>query len=459
MVPSTASRASATEPLRSEVAPLHPEVRFDLRLQLTEAWVHMSQGPLRILVASYRGNPHSGGQGVYTRYLAKELRELGHHVEVASGPPYPEIDDGTTLHRLESMDLYRPERPFRPHRFPRTRTDWLELGIMSTGAFPEPRAFSHRLDGFMREHGDRFDVVHDNQCLGTGMVRIAERTPLLATVHHPITVDKRLDLAETRNPWRQITKRRWYSFLGMQKRVLRKLPRLITVSETSRRDIIAEFGVDPERIDVVPVGVDQEIFRPQPEIATVPGRLLAVISSDVPLKGLSFLIEAVAKLRTEVPHAHLVVIGRMRPEDPARKHVARFGLEDAVTLTGNISYDEMLRLYGEAEVAVVPSLYEGFSLPSIQAMACALPLVCTKAGAIPEVAGRDGETALLVPPRDPAALAVAIKRVLENPELGKRLGAAARERVLDKFTWAAMAKGTVEQYRIVIDSYRSRPRG
>jgi glycosyltransferase involved in cell wall biosynthesis len=412
---------------------------------------------LRVAVLAYRGNKHSGGQGVYTRYLATELRELGHHVEVVSGPPYPELDEETPLHQLESMDLYRPERPFRPHRWPRNRTDWLELGIMSTGAFPEPRTFSIRADRFMREHGHNYDVIHDNQCLGTGMVRIAQRQPLLATVHHPITVDRRLELAELGwNAWQHLTKRRWYSFLKMQKRVLRKLPRLITVSRTSRTDIIDEFGVDPGRIDVVPVGVDQKIFRPQPEIETVPGRMLAVISSDVPLKGLSFLLEAVAKLRTEVPEAHLVVIGRMRDKDPGRRMVAKFGIEDAVTFTGNIPYDEMIRLYGTAQIAVVPSLYEGFSLPSIQAMACGLPLVCTRAGAIPEVAGKDGETALLVPPADPSALAAAIKRILEDEPLQKRLSKAARERVLERFTWAAMAKGTAEQYRVVIDEYASR---
>jgi glycosyltransferase involved in cell wall biosynthesis len=416
----------------------------------------MSSSPLRVLVCAYRGNPHSGGQGVYTRYLAHELSELGHQVEVASGPPYPELTDEVALHKLEGMDLYRPERPFRPHSWPKDRYDWLELGLMSTGAFAEPRPFSLRLNAWLKAQGDPYDVVHDNQCLGTGMVKIAERTPLLATVHHPITVDKRLELAETHNPWKQITKRRWYSFLSMQKRVLRELPRLITVSQSSRTDIIDQLGVRPERIDVVPVGVDQDIFRPQPEIATVPGRLLAVISSDVPLKGLVFLLEALAKLRTETPEAHLVVIGRMRPEDPGRKHVTRLGLEDAVTFTGNISYEDMLHLYGTAEVAVVPSLYEGFSLPAIQAMSCGLPLVCTRAGAIPEVAGTDGETALLVPPADPGALAIAIKRVLDNPELRAKLSANARARVLEGFTWAAMAKGTVEQYRILLDQYAAK---
>jgi glycosyltransferase involved in cell wall biosynthesis len=285
-------------------------------------------------------------------------------------------------------------------------------------------------------------------------VRIAERMPLLATLHHSITVDKRLEM-EKAGPWKKITLRRWYSFLRMQKRVVRKLPRLVTVSQTSRGHIIDELGVEPGRIDVVPVGVDQAIFKPQPGIQKVPGRMLAVISSDVPLKGLAYLLEALAKLRTEAPHAHLVVIGRMRAEDPSRKVVERFGLEDAVTFTGNISDAEMLHLYGTAEIAVVPSLYEGFSLPAVQALACGLPLVCTTGGAIPEVAGRDGEAALLVEPRDAAALATAIKRVLDDGALRTRLGVAARERVLDKFTWTACAKGSAEQYRIIIDQYRS----
>jgi glycosyltransferase involved in cell wall biosynthesis len=412
-------------------------------------------GRLRVAVLAYRGNPHSGGQGVYTRYLAVELRDLGHEVDVIAGPPYPDVeDDGITLHRLESMDLYRPERPFRPHRWPKTREDWAEFGLMSTGAFCEPYGFSLRADRFLREAGDPYDVIHDNQCLGTGIARIAQRTPVIATMHHPITVDKRLELAEATNPWKKVTLRRWYSFLRMQKKVSRELPRLLTVSQTSRADIIEEIGVRPERIDVVPVGVDAAVFRPRPEIAKVPGRILAVISSDVPLKGLPFLIEAIAKLRTEVPHAHLVVIGRQRPQDQGRRIVAKFGLEDAVTFTGSIPFERMLELYAEAEVAAVPSLYEGFSLPSVQAMASKIPLVATSAGAIPEVAGTNGQTALLVPPGDAGALAVALERMLTSPELQSRLSEAAYERALRLFTWTAMAKQTADQYRILIEDYQ-----
>ena len=112
--------------------------------------------------------------------LAHELRDLGHQVEVLSGPPYPELDDDVPLHKLESMDLYRPERAFRPHRLPRTRDDWVELGVMSTGSFCEPLAFSRRAERFMRSHGHRFDVIHD-QGSSHGLTRIIR----LAYYEHP----------------------------------------------------------------------------------------------------------------------------------------------------------------------------------------------------------------------------------------------------------------------------------
>lgn len=407
--------------------------------------------PLRVALLAYRGNPHSGGQGVYTRHLASELTALGHHVDVISGPPYPEVGDRNRLLKLDNLDLYGPPKAFRPKRWPRSRIDWLELAHFSTGAFPEPLTFSLRAARYLETHKADYDIAHDNQCLGYGMLRINRHTPVIATVHHPITVDRRLEW-ERSGPLHKLALTRWYSFIRMQKRVARKLPRLVTVSQTSRTDIIAELGVAPDRIDVVPVGVDMEAFRPRPEIAPVPGRLLAVTSSDVPLKGLSVLLEALAKLRTEVPNAHLVVIGRIRPQDPANKTVTRFGLEDAVTFAGSIDHERVGELYAEAQVAVVPSLYEGFSLPAVQAMASGLALVCTRAGAIPEVAGRDGETAIIVEPGDPAALALGLKRVLEDKALRNRLASAGRERALERFTWAACARGTAEQYHRLLET-------
>ncbi len=273
--------------------------------------------------------------------------------------------------------------------------------------------------------------------------------PLIATLHHPITVDRQLALSHASNPWQNLTQRRWFGFLRMQVDVARALPRVITVSESSKTDITAQMGVDASRMTVVPVGVDHTVFCPRADVLPVPGRIMVTSSSDVPMKGLVPLLEAVAKLRTE-RDVELVVIGRPRPEGRVAKAIDRLDLGPVVRCVTGISDDELARHYGQAEVAVVPSLYEGFSLPAIEAMACGVALVATTGGALPEVVGNDGETGLLVPPDDPGALAVAIGRLLDDADLRRRLGAAGRERVLGRFTWQVTARGTAEQYRSLL---------
>jgi glycosyltransferase involved in cell wall biosynthesis len=301
-----------------------------------------------------------------------------------------------------------------------------------------------------QRRGD-FDVVHDNQCLGNGMLgMVDDGWPLLTTLHHPITVDRDLALAHATNPWQRFTQRRWFGFLGMQVRVARELPAVVTVSENSRKDIAAQLGVAPERMTVVPVGVDHTVFRPHEDVMPQPGRIMVTSSSDVPMKGLVPLLEAIAKLRTE-RDVELTVIGRPAEGGRVDRAIARLGLADAVKCVSGISDDELARLYGEAEVAVVPSLYEGFSLPAIEAMSCGVAVVATTGGALPEVVGRDGETGLLVPPDDPGALAGAIARLLDDAALRARLGAAGRERVVRRFTWQVTAAGTAACYQAMLE--------
>ncbi len=385
-------------------------------------------GGLRVAFLIYRGNPRCGGQGVYTRHLTRELVALGHSVEVFAGPPWPELDDGVGFTPVRGLDLYRQPDPFRvPHRREFTsREDRVEFAIMCTAGFGEPLAFSLRARQLLAQRRDEFDVVHDNQCLGTGMLGMVEDGwPLLTTLHHPITVDRQLALSHTTNPWQRFTTRRWFGFLGMQVRVARALPAVVTVSQNSRQDIAAQMGVAPERMTVVPVGVDHTVFRPFDDVTPVPGRIMVTSSSDVPMKGLVPLLEAVAKLRTERA-VELTVIGRPNEGGRVDRAIARLGLSDAVHCVSGISDDELARLYGEAQVAVVPSLYEGFSLPAIEAMSCGVAVVATTGGALPEVVGTDGETGLLVRPDDPGALAMAIGRLLDDPALRARLGAAGR---------------------------------
>ncbi|HVE94125.1 MAG TPA: glycosyltransferase family 4 protein [Acidimicrobiales bacterium] len=411
-------------------------------------------GPLRIAFTVYRGNPHSGGQGVYTRYLTRELAAMGHTVEVFSGQPYPVLDEGVTLTKVPSLDLYRQPDPFRiPHpREFRSLIDVLEFAIMCTAGFPEPRTWSRRIRRVLRARRDDFDVVHDNQCLGNGMLGVvADGWPVLTTLHHPITVDRDLELSHAHSPWRRFTLRRWYGFLAMQTRVAQKLPRLLTVSHSSKRDIVAQMGVDADKLAVVAVGVDTDRFRPLAHVAKISGRLMTTASADVPLKGLVPLLEALAKVRTE-RHADLVVVGQPRPESRVDETIERLGLREAVTFVSGVSDDRIVELYNEAEVAVVPSLYEGFSLPAIEAMACGTALVATTGGALPEVVGEDGVAGRLVAPNDPGALAVAISEVLADDALRAGLGERGRKRVMDKFTWRACAEGTVAEYRRLLET-------
>jgi glycosyltransferase involved in cell wall biosynthesis len=411
--------------------------------------------PLRIAFLIYRGNPHCGGQGVYSRHLTRELTELGHTVTMLAGQPWPIADPPVVLERVPSLDLYKRENPFRvpwPYEF-RTVEDVQEFAIMCSAGFPEPYAFSRRVHKVLRDRRHDFDLVHDNQCLGRGLLGLLrDGWPFVNTLHHPITVDRDLDLAHASSLYRRLTLRRWYGFLRMQMQVAREVPRHLTVSENSKKDIVAQMGVDPERLHIVPVGVDQAQFRPLPNVMRVPGRLMTTASADVPLKGLPYLIEALAKVRTEHEDAHLVVIGRPRHKSAVPAQIARLGLGDAVEFVSGVSDERIVELYAEAEIAVVPSLYEGFSLPAVEAMACGVPLVTTTGGALPEVVGRPGESAMTVPPGDAGALAQQLIDVLGNPTLRARLGEGGRRRVLDRFTWRRTAEGTAEHYWLELEA-------
>ncbi|HVX16779.1 MAG TPA: glycosyltransferase family 4 protein [Acidimicrobiales bacterium] len=408
--------------------------------------------PLRVALLAYRGKPHVGGQGIYIRHLAKALVDLGHSVEVLAGQPYPVLDERVPLTKLRSLDIYNDHFPMRMPGVWELK-DWkdaVEVASFMGGSFPEPLAFSLRAWDNLRHRIGEFDLVHDNQTLGYGLLGIQRDFPLLSTIHHPITVDRRLELEHATSAYKRLTLRRWYSFTHMQTRVAKRMQRVITVSENSMADIHRDHGVPLERMHVVPVGVDPELFRPMADVARVPGRLVTTASADVTMKGLAFLLEAMAKLRTERDDLHLTVIGRKKEGGASARKIDELGLADAVEFITGVSDERIVELYAEAELAVVPSLYEGFSLPAIEAMSCGVPLVATTGGALPEVVGADDDTALLVPPGDADALAARIRGALGDPELRARVGAAGRRRVIDQWSWKATALKTVDQYRALL---------
>ena len=412
--------------------------------------------PLRIALLSYRSKPHCGGQGVYVRHLSRELTALGHTVEVFSGQPYPELDEGVALTKVPSLDLYREPDPFRmvwPWEF-RDLIDAQEFAIMCTAGFPEPRTFGKRVLRVLRERKGDFDVVHDNQVLAHAIARIESEVgiPVLTTLHHPITFDRRVDIAAAPTLRKKLSLRRWYGFLRMQGKVVRRARWILLPSESSKRDAIADFGADPSRMQVIPLGVD-DCFVP-PTVPRVRGRLLAMASADAPMKGIATLLEAFAKLRTE-RDVELLLVTRPTPGGRTEKLIEELGIGEHVRFVNGISDAELVEVMGSAEVACVPSLYEGFSLPTAELMACETPLVVSRAGAIPEVVGPDGLCADLVTPGDVGELTATIGALLDDPERRLRMGRAGRERAQELFSWRAVARATAAAYERVIAEHRS----
>ncbi|WP_165495454.1 glycosyltransferase family 4 protein [Actinomadura roseirufa] len=413
-----------------------------------------SSGPLRVALLSYRSKPHCGGQGVYLRHLSRELVDLGHTVEVLSGQPYPELDrDEITLTKIPSLDLYRDEDPFRTPAREEFR-DWidvLEFAHMRTGGFPEPLTFSLRMLRALKRRRRDFDVVHDNQVLGLGNLGIARLgLPLVTSIHHPISVDRRIDLEAARGFRERLGKRRWYGFVAMQSQVSRRIGTVLTVSASSKVDIVKDFKVDPRDIEILPLGVDTRLFHPRGP--RVRGRIVAMASADAPIKGVDVLLRAVAKVATE-RDVHVIVVSRPHKDGPTERLVRELALGERVRFAGGIGDDELGELLASAEIAVVPSRYEGFSLPAVEHMASGTPLVASRAGALPEVVADAGA---LVEPGDVEELAATLRRLHDSADERARLSAAGLARVQERFAWPAVAQATVGHYRAAMEQQRYR---
>lgn len=405
---------------------------------------------MKLAYLTYRGKPHVGGQGVYTRHLTKALADLGHTIEVLGGQPYPVLDERVPLTKLPSLDTFNDHYPGRVPGFweIKNRDDLLEMAQYLTGVFPEPMAFSSRAKRNLLSRTSDFDLVHDNQCLGYGILKIEEQIPTIVTLHHPITKDRQLEMEHAKNWYKRWSVGRWYSFVKMQGKVASKLPRIVVVSQNSIDDIHSDMGVSKNRMRLVPVGVDPDLFKPIDRVQRRSEHLITTASADVALKGLSYLLEAIAKLRTE-RDVTLTIIGKPRPGH-SMDLIDSLGLEQHIEFVSGVTDERIAELYSEAELAVVPSLYEGFSLPAVEAMCSGTPLVATDGGALPEVTGADGDTVFSCKAGDVDSLVDALKRGLDNPEARARIGAAGRQRVLDRWTWRLCAEQTVDQYREVL---------
>jgi glycosyltransferase involved in cell wall biosynthesis len=402
---------------------------------------------MRICILSYRSYPYSGGQGIYMRYLSKALLDLGHEVDMMSGPPYPIVDDGVGLIKLPSLDLYRFgswQRLFIDPRKLDTRANFMEWGGIMTGYFSEPLAFGMRAYQYLCGDGaKKYDVIHDNQTMSWGIADIQRAGyPVVETIHHPVTIDRDLAIKSARSLKDKLGYWRWFSFTGMQIKVARQLPHIITVSQMARQHIHEIFGIPQSRMKVIYNGIDSELFSPSDDVARSEDMILMVMSRDTAVKGLRFLLEALAELRKRWD-LKLVVVGTTLGDGATEKLMDRLGVTGAVTFRNQIETSELIQLYRTATLVAVPSTYEGFGIPAAEAMACGAPLVSTTAGALPEVVGDAG---ILIPPADSAALTAAIAQLMEDPHKRSEYSILGRRRILEKFNWSNAAKLTAEVY-------------
>jgi len=412
---------------------------------------------VKICFLMYQGNMYSGGQGVYLHYLTRELARMGHDVHVIAGPPYPTLAEGVTAHHIRDYSYWtyhhyktdwvynRPPlsyfHPVNFYEFASTR-----VNLSSLLANFSVRAY-FKLRELSREH--RFDIVHDNQTLSYGIWAMRRSCfPLVATIHHPLSYDLRNALRQSRTVYEKARRILWSPWM-MQEMAAKSADRVIVVSETSRADVEEAFDLDPARVRTVYNGIDTETFRPLPGVERRPDKLLYVGNSEDRNKGARFFLAAVNLLKDELDFRVTFVDNEKWLLKLAPRLVNQYGLNSIIDFTGRVPTPDLVRHYNEARLFVTSSVHEGFGLPLAEALACGTPAVATEIGAYREIA-EHGEHAWLVPPRDPRALADAIRTLWRDDALRARLGAAGRQRIVDTFNWRKAAEETVAVYEEVM---------
>ena len=409
---------------------------------------------MKIGLLSYRSHPYSGGQGIYVKHLSKALSDIGHDVSVLSGPPYPELDNSVELIEIPSLGLFETEDRMKAFSLdlllnPLNLYEWLT--VMS-GGFPEPYTYGKRVLKYLKENNRDFDIILDNQSLCDSLLEIQKIYPLAVTIHHPITKDLKLEIENASNWKEKLSSLRWHNFLPMQKKVAPKLNKIICVSRPSKKDIVEEFLVDPEKIEVILNGIDIRKFIPNPSTLFIENQIITTASADIPLKGLKYLILALPNIIKVFPKTSLTVIGRSPSDSKLRKLITDLSLEDKIAFRSGITEEEIVNLYHSSEIAVIPSLYEGFGFGAGEAMACGIPLISTHSGGLEEVVG---DSAVKILPASTEEIESAVIKLFSSPDRKTELSKMGRERMEKMFDWHIAAKSYENAFKEVIRIFKN----
>ena len=390
---------------------------------------------LNIAILSYRSAEFGGGQGVYVKDISKALQSAGHNVEVISGPPYPNLDNGIKLIKLPGLNLFETfsfkDRLKKIHKKRgKSLSDYYEFISVLLGGFPEPKTFGYRANKFLSKNN--YDVIIDNQSISYGMLNIQKNNPFIEIIHHPITFDFKFELAASKKIKYKISRYRWYSFLRMQKKVAPKIKNIITPSHSSKEGIIEEFDCSKDAVTVINNGLDTDEFSPIESVTPDPFRLITTASADVPLKGLDYSLRALKLLKKEFPKIHLIVIGKIKQGGHTERLIRKLNISDSVFFKSNLSKNDIKELYASSSIAIVSSLYEGFGYPVIEAMSCEIPLIATNVSSIPELTS---SFATLINSKDENAIEKNVKNILLNYKSYKERAIRGRNHIKQTFNW------------------------
>ena len=319
-----------------------------------------------------------------------------------------------------------------------------------TGGFPEPYTYGKRVLRYLRENQKEFDIILDNQSLSGSLLSIQKIYPLAVTIHHPITKDYKLEMESASNWKEKLSSTRWHNFLPMQKRVVPRLQNIICVSQPSKEDVINEFLAAKDNIRVIPNGIDINTFKPSGLTKELNFRIVTTASADIPLKGLRHLLSALPRIIKKFPLTTLTVIGKSPKKSKLNKIIDDLELEDRIIFKSGVSEEEIVEIYHRSDLAVIPSLYEGFGFGAGEAMACGIPLISTDSGGLKQVIG---DAALKIKPGSVEEIEEGILKLFNEDELRTQLAIKGRKRMEEMFDWNIAAKNYAGFFEEIIQSF------
>ena len=403
---------------------------------------------LKIGLLSYRSDPFSGGQGIYIKNVSEALKNRGHEVTIFSGNPLPIVSNKIKVVEINTPGYFETFNSFERFKIfqaqEKTRLDLWDFIETFTGTFTEPIFFGDRLlqnTEFVKT-ADSYDVFHDNQSISNYPDSINKK--LITTLHHPIHVDRDIDLENESSFLRKLAIKRWYSFLNFQKKNLKKVKKIISPSKSSKKDICHYFQYPAEQISVIWNGIDLADCKFH-QRTSFNSEFVTIISSDVPMKNLRNILKALYLLKNDGLDAKLTIIGDLR--DDNKKLINDLDLNDLVSFRRKLPRDELIKILNASDIGIAASSYEGFGFPLVEMIATGLPVIVSDKASLPELAGEAG---LKFNSDDVSDLKEKMKELIKNHTLREKLAKNSKVRRDAFFGWDEYAKKLEDLFEEII---------